>query len=236
MTVRCSSLWLALAAVTAPCAAVADAVSAANAVNAGVPTIQVRHPPAQLGADLVRAAGAYNAGDLASARQIYESVLAQQGHNVNALNGLATIAQRQGKPALAETYLQRALESDPGDAWAQSALLNLKAQADPYAESRLKALAQAKPGLFYTHFALGNLYAAQGRWSDAARAYQRAAASDANNPDALFNLAVSLEHQRQPGRAASYYRRTQEALATRPSASDAEVIAQRLRLLEAARP
>jgi uncharacterized protein HemY len=67
-------------------------------------------------------------------------------------------------------------------------------------------LAEPSPIRPSLNFALGNLYAQQGRWNDAQQAYFRAYAGDGDNPDyPLFNLAVSLEQLRQPKLALQYY-------------------------------
>jgi tetratricopeptide (TPR) repeat protein len=47
----------------------------------------------------------------------------------------------------------------------------------------------AQPDSPTLNFALGNLYAQQGRWNDAQQAYFRAFAGDGDNPDYQFNLA-----------------------------------------------
>ena len=74
---------------------------------------------------------------------------------------------------------------------------------DPMAnESRLKTLLASQPESGSLNFALGNLYSRQGRWSEAQQVYFNAVAADADNPDYLFNLAVSLDHLRQPRLAA----------------------------------
>jgi cytochrome c-type biogenesis protein CcmH/NrfG len=47
-------------------------------------------------------------------------------------------------------------------------------------------------------FALGNLYAQQGRWPDAQQAYFRAYGAAPDNPDYAYNLAVGLDRLNQP--------------------------------------
>ena len=67
-------------------------------------------------------------------------------------------------------------------------------------------------------FTLGNQYAQQGRWAEAQQAYFRAFTADPDNPDFAYNLAVSLDHLRQPKLALEYYRRAL-ALAEKRGAS-----------------
>ena len=172
---------------------------------------------------------AYMAGDLVAARVAYERVLASEARNSHALHGMAAINLRQEQPAAAEEYYLRALEADPKDVLAQSGLINLKGQGNPLqSESRLKSLLAAQPGLFALNFALGNLYAAQGRWSEAEQAYFKAVKSDPGNPDALFNLAVGLDQLHQSKLAANYYQRALAATTDRPAGFDPTQLQARL--------
>ena len=68
------------------------------------------------------------------------------------------------------------------------------------------------------HFTLGNEYARQGRWGEAQQAYFKAVTKDPDNPDFAYNVAVSLDHLRQPKLALEYYRRAL-ALGVKRSAS-----------------
>ena len=86
------------------------------------------------------------------------------------------------------------------------------------AESRVKTLLSEDPGANVLHFALGNEYARQGRWGEAQQAYFKAYTEDPDNPDFAYNVAVSLDHLRQPRLALEYYRRAL-ALGVKRSAS-----------------
>ncbi len=160
---------------------------------------------------------------LDAARHDYEQALRNDPNNVDALLALAAIAQRQGRGGDADRYRQRALEADPSNPAAQAAALGSGASGDPQgSESRLKTLLAAQPESGPLNFALGNLYARQGRWPEAQQVYFNAVAADADNPDYLFNLAVSLDHLRQPKLAAQHYRLALEAAERRPAAFDRE--------------
>jgi len=74
------------------------------------------------------------------------------------------------------------------------------------------------------YFTLGNQYAQQGRWAEAQQAYFKAFATDPDNADYAFNLAVSLDQLHQPALALEYYRRAL-ALAEKRSASFAPEVA-----------
>ena len=206
-----------------------------QAVAAAVPPIRIKTDKNPPGAEVARALEAYLAGDLPVARLSYQTVLARQPRHRAALLGLATIALRHEQLAVAEDYYLQALDADPHDVWAQAGLLNLKALSEPLrSETRLKSLSQSQPGNVLPHFVLGDLYAALGRWNEAQRAYRRAVGADPGNPDALFNLAVGLDHLRQPALAASYYRQALAAAERRPTAASKGAIQARLAELAAA--
>lgn len=169
---------------------------------------------------------------LDNARLDYEQALRNDPRNIDALLALAAIAQRQGRTAEAERYQLRAYEADPKDAAAQAAVVG-SANADPAAtESRLKSLLAAQPESAPLNFALGNLYSRQNRWPEAQQVYFNAVAADGDNPDYLFNLAVSLDHLRQPKLAAQHYRLALEAAEKRPAAFERERVQRRLRDLQ----
>ena len=166
-----------------------------------------------------------------AARRDYERALKADPNNVDALLALAAIAQRQGRIADADRYRQRAIDADPRDPAAQAASLGSSASGDPLAnESRLKTLLASQPESAPLYFALGNLYSRQNRWSEAQQVYFNAVAADGDNPDYLFNLAVSLDHLRQPKLAAQHYRLALEAAQRRPAAFDRDRV--KLRLAE----
>lgn len=175
----------------------------------------------------------FQSGDLATAQRDYQQVLKGDPKNTDALHGLAAISLRQGQFEAAENLYLRILEADPKDAAAQAGLIGLRGQADPsQSESRLKNLLAAQPDSPTLNFALGNLYARQGRWNEAQQAYFRAYAADGENPDYQFNLAVSLDQLRQPKLALQYYQGALAAAAQRPAAFDRELAADRVRELQ----
>ncbi|MBU1972498.1 MAG: tetratricopeptide repeat protein [Gammaproteobacteria bacterium] len=178
---------------------------------------------------------ALNAGDLTLAQRNYERVLGAEPRNADALHGLAAVALRQGNVAKAEEYWLRALEADPKDALAQAALISSggRGNSDPLAqESRLKTLIAAQPEIAPLHFALGNVFARQNRWNEAQQAYFKAFSVEPEHPDYVFNLAVSLDHMRQPRLAAQYYNQALAAAGQRPAGFDKAQVAIRLRELQ----
>ena len=120
---------------------------------------------------------------------------------------------RSGRYEAAEAYYLRLLQVDPRDAHAQAGLIALRsARLDPLpSESRVKSMLAADPGSNVLNFTLGNQFAQQGRWAEAQQEYFKAFAADPENADFAYNLAVSLDHLRQPQLALEYYQRAARA-------------------------
>jgi tetratricopeptide (TPR) repeat protein len=163
---------------------------------------------------------AYLAGDLAGSRTAYEQALLEEPSNRDALLGVAALDVKAGRYELAEAAYLRLLQADPRDAEAQAALIALRGgRLDPLvAESRVKSLLAAEPGAHVLNFTLGNQLAQQGRWPEAQAEYFKAFSAEPDNADFAYNLAVSLDHMRQPRLALEYYRRA-IALAEKRGAS-----------------
>ncbi len=236
---------LTLAEAPLPKTAVGSAAMAASPKARSTPSQRVRReaiPPAEASGvfrpgnrqnrpdqTLNLAYEAWQAGRLDEARRGYEQILRSDARNVDALLGLAAIAARQGQLERAQDLYLRVVESDPSDATAQAALINLRGQGNTGAsESRLKTLLASQPDSSALHFALGNLYARQGRWSDAQQAYFQAYALEPDNADYLFNVAVSLDHLRQNKLAAQYYRMALSAAETGHGAFDRNAASKRI--------
>ncbi|MDK9703147.1 MAG: tetratricopeptide repeat protein [Sulfuritalea sp.] len=195
--------------------------------------VHVTKAPLQVNPALMRGFEAFNRGDLAMAQVEYERAQKMDPRNTDILHGLAAIAVRQGRADEAESIYRRITEADPQDAVAMAALINSRGQIDPgAAESRLKSLAAAQPELAAPHFSLGNLYARHGRWAEAQQAYFRAHNAEPDNPDILYNLAISLEHLRQNKLAAQYYSQAIAAAQIRPAGFDKAQAAARLQTLQ----
>jgi tetratricopeptide (TPR) repeat protein len=195
--------------------------------------IRVTREPLRVDPAINRGFEAFNRGELTMAQLEYERARKTDPRNPDILHGLAAIALRQGRYDQAEAYYRQVLESDPQDSVALAALLNQRGQMDPGAtESRLKSLAASQPDLAAPHFSLGNLYARQARWADAQQAYFRAYSAEPDNPDILYNLAISLEHLRQNKLAAQYYAQAIAAATNRPAGFDRAQAAARLKSLQ----
>lgn len=165
---------------------------------------------------------AYLAGDLAAARVAYQQALQEEPANRDAALGLAAVEVRSGRYEAAEALYARLLQSDSRDSHAQAGLIALRGgRSDPLAaESRVKNMLAADPGAHVLNFALGNQLAQQGRWPEAQLEYFKAFAAEPDNADFAYNLAVSLDHMRQPKLALEYYRRAISLAGTRGAGFD----------------
>lgn len=189
----------------------------------------------EIDGDLLDADARLAAQDLEGAREAYARIVHRNPRDIAGLLGLAAIASFLGRGDEAAALRRRAFEADPSDPATQAALLDTGASdAEPAsAESRLKSLLARQPAP-PLEFALGNLLARQRRWAEAQQAYFRAVAGDPDHPDYLFNLAVSLEHLRQPRIAASHYRQALAAATSRAAAFDPKLAERRASELAAA--
>lgn len=184
---------------------------------------------------LMRAHAALMTGDFAAAETIYAKALARDERNADALHGIAALAFRRGDHGRAEAHYRRALAADPTDAVAHAGLHGLGRVADTaQEESRFKTLIAGQPEQHVLRFALGNLYAAQNRWHDARSQYLLAHAADPEQPDYLFNLAVSLEHAQEPHLAHERYQAALAAATRRPASFEPAQATAALRALQAA--
>ncbi|MDR2111551.1 MAG: tetratricopeptide repeat protein, partial [Candidatus Accumulibacter sp.] len=199
----------------------------------GGETPRLIRAPARANLALERAYEALQSGRDEDARRAYQEVLRADGKNTDALLGLATLAARRGRADEARGYYLRALEADPTDATARAGVLGTGKQADERdAENLLERALARQPGSPPLLFALGNLYARQLRWSEAQQAYFQAYAGAPDEPDIIFNLAVSLDHLRQRRLAAQYYRMALAAGAGRTAAFDRAAVNARLSELQ----
>lgn len=178
--------------------------SGANAV----PRLRVRKSHQEPLHDLLlRAYDAYQSGDIAAAETAYRRALARAPASRDALLGFAATAARKGDYAAAMESYATLLTLDPNDDLALAGIAGLQqhAQGAPADESQIRRLLLKRPDSAQLHFTLGNFYSAAADWPKAQSAYFDAHRYDSQNPDYAYNLAVSLEHLRQPATALRYY-------------------------------
>lgn len=178
--------------------------------------VTINNPLPMVNPDLEAAYMAFQAGDDAAAQAAYRKVLQTDVRNVDALLGMAAVAMRQGRSNDAMGWYGRVLEIEPRNSYAQAAMADLLAQADPASgESRLKSLIALRPESAHLYAALGNIYAERKDWLQAQQAYFEAHRLDSANPEHVFNLAVSLDQLGKATLALQYYRQTLEMLGKR---------------------
>lgn len=148
---------------------------------------------------------AYQNGNLLLAEQHYQNALRLAPSNTDALLGLSALAQYRGDDEQTAQYFSGVLLLDPSNAIALAGMSALA--VGDHRESQLKRLLLEQNNSAPLHFALGNYYAAQARWSEAQLAYFNAYQLEPDQPLLALNLAVSLEHLGLSKLAAQYYRR-----------------------------
>ncbi len=176
------------------------------------------------------------AGNIATAQNEYLAALELDPNNVDALLGTATAAARDGRSKAAAAAYARVLKLEPGnpDATAALAMLGAGGTSGESNESRLKILIAGddggRPAL---HAALGGVYAADARWREAAQEYFVALGKDPGNPDLAFDVAASLDQNRNFAVALTYYRQALAFARQRPTQVDTNAIEQRVGQLQA---
>ncbi len=186
------------------------AIASDEANTANTQLSLIRKTPADAVEPAVLAAyNAFQRGDYPTSQQQYRIALQQDARNIDALLGMAAVAQRQNRIADANGWYQKVLEVAPRNTIALTAIANLQVNQDVVAsESRLKILIAQQPNAAHLYASLGHLYAAKQQWSDAQEAYFNASRLSPNLAEYAFNVAVSLEHLNKPQLALVQYERT----------------------------
>jgi tetratricopeptide (TPR) repeat protein len=206
------------------------AVANAGSSNFNDNNIQLRRSNEEIFAinpDLGAAYQALVAGRTAEAQQKYEMVLQKDPTNIDAELGLATIAAKNNNPADAARRYKRVLELSPKNAYAiagNAALVNDL----PQTENQLRTQIAQQPQSAALLESLGNVFASQNRWNEAQQAYFDAVRMDANNPDYVFNLAVSLDQINQSKLALENYQKALVLANLRPSQFNKDAITKRI--------
>lgn len=189
----------------------------------------IHEPAAAVDPTLLEAYRALNHGEYMLAQQQYRQVLQRDMRNIDALLGMAVIAQQQGQDVEAQTWHQKVLEIDPRNDIALSYLARLQNNKSLSIENlnnknlssevlaledlttteiKIKNLLALQPEAASFHAALGNLYAEQNLWPAAQEAFYSACRFAPNNADYAFNLAISLDQMAKYNLALKQYQRT----------------------------
>ena len=161
-------------------------------------------------------------GKYRTAEKQYQTILAKDPNNLDALSNLGVVYFRTGKLQSAESTLERALSVAPNDAFVLTNLGIVHYRQSRFDEA-LKELRKAikiNPNSATAHNYLGITASQKGRQQEAEREILQAIAKDPNYADAHFNLAVLLitAHPSSRELAREHYERA-TALGTQPSPS-----------------
>lgn len=150
-------------------------------------------------------------GEWEAAKSELEALLRAQPTSIGALEYLAQAHIEMGNFSQAESTYARILQLDPKNSAAQAGLIRAT-QADSQGyEATLQTLRNSYPDKAFIPYMLGNHFAGQQRWNEAAGTYRQAvslAESFGEIPvQYVYNLAISLEHLRRTDEALAQYRR-----------------------------
>lgn len=180
---------------------------------------------------LAEAFAAYEAGDLDKARKQYQQVIALDPENRDALLGRAAIHVFDNQFENAIIIYQKLLLANPKDDLAMTSLISV-ANVDPKTgETEIKRLLNELPDSPYLHFALGNMFGNQNRWSEAQTQYFKALQYRPTDPNYAYNMAISLEHLEKPASAITFYKRALENKSNGLTTFSESVVMQRIEVL-----
>ena len=208
----------------------APTVATVGSSNFNDNSIQLRRSNEEIFAINPELGAAYQAliaGRTAEAQQKYEMVLQKEPTNIDAELGLATISAKNNNAADAARRYKRVLDLSPKNAYAiagNAALINDL----PQTENQLRAQIALQPQSAPLVATLGNVFAGQNRWNEAQQAYFDAVRLDANHPDYVFNLAVSLDQINQSKLALENYQKALALANGRPSQFNKDAVAKRI--------
>jgi tetratricopeptide (TPR) repeat protein len=162
------------------------------------------------------------AGKYRTAEKQYQTVLANDPKNLDALSNLGVIYFRTGKIRSAESTLKKALAIAPNDDFVLTTLGIVHYRQSRFDEAlkELRKAIEINPNSATAHNYLGITASQKGRQQEAEKEMLQAIAEDPNYGDAHFNLAVILITTQPPSRelAKEHYARA-TALGTQPSPS-----------------
>jgi len=174
----------------------------------------------------------YQSGRYSAARSEYQAVLDELPENRDALLGLAAIALGEGNIKSAYDYYLKVVQLYPSDVIARTALLRLAGDtSSSETETMLKLMIEESPQTAALHFSLGNVYASVSRWNEAQQAFLEAYRLESDNPDYVYNLAVSFDRLGQRETALQYYQRALGLAERRPAALNRAGLAARITAL-----
>lgn len=158
-------------------------------------------------ARLTRGYAALQRRELEKAALIFKQNLKGNPDSIKGLLGLASVAEMRGDAEQAQRLYHKALQIEPGNLHAITAIIQRSSGNDPVHQGQqLNELIERHPMNADLRYLKGNLHASSQQWREAQSAYFKALELDDTNPDYAYNLAISLEHIGQPSIALTYYR------------------------------
>jgi Flp pilus assembly protein TadD len=161
-------------------------------------------------------------GKYRTAEKQYQTVLAKDPKNLDALSNLGVVYFRTGKIRSAESTLKKALAIAPNDDFVLTTLgiVHYRQSRFDDALKELRKAIEINPNSATAHNYLGITASQKGRQQEAEKEMLQAIAKDPNYADAHFNLAVILVTTQPSSRelARQHYARA-TALGTQPSPS-----------------
>src|SRR6266540_1751031 len=193
-------------------------VGKSNAISTAVPSAL----PNELEEVAVAARKNVEDGKYRTAEKQYQTVLAKDPDNLDALSNLGVVYFRTGKIRSAESTLKKALAIAPNDDFVLTTLgiVHYRQSRFDDALKELRKAIELNPDSATAHNYLGITASQKGRQQEAEKEMLQAIAKDPNYADAHFNLAVILITTQPPSRelAREHYARA-TALGTQPSPS-----------------
>ena len=166
------------------------AARAQNAAPSNSPGNSTASTQEQLRSELEQAQQAVHEGDLPAATKSLRRALAIEPHSLIALNELAIVLARQGKPAEAIPLYEQALKLRPGDPAIRRnlAIAHFKAQQYRSAWNLLQPLSASSPNDFQILDLAGLSLFALDRYPEAAKYLERANQADPSDLETLDML------------------------------------------------
>ena len=193
-------------------------VEKSNAISTGLPNTS----PEELQEITRIARENLEQGKYRTAERQYQTVLAKDPTNLDALSNLGVVYFRTGKIRSAETTLKKARAIAPNDDFVLTTLgiVHYRQSRFDDALKELRKAIEINPNSATAHNYLGIAASQKGRQQEAEREMLQAIAKDPNYADAHFNLAVLLITTQPSSRelAREHYARA-TALGTQPSPS-----------------
>src|SRR6476469_9755687 len=187
-----------------------------------IPTALPNALPNELQEVAVAARKNVEQGKYRTAEKQYQTVLAKDPKNLDALSNLGVVYFRTGKIRSAESTLKKALAIAPNDDFVLTTLgiVHYRQSRFDDALEELRKAIEINPNSATAHNYLGITASKKGRHDDAEQELLQAIAEDPNYADAHFNLAVILITTQPSSRelAREHYARA-TALGTQPSPS-----------------